>query len=203
MEEIVNAEVLGDSDFDQDGIDSDDDLDDAIFLHLFDNEFLGNRAMLYGRFSFANISNVEAKTMFRFNKNDIPRLAVSLGIPENIQTRDNIPISGWFQCTTIQYYNVRNFLSFLAVDGLCILLRRLAYPNRLKDLEAVFGFCDRAISSISNTVMDIIYNNKGHLLQNLANVPWLNEAKLRTYSEVNIPSYKIDISIITNKLVLL
>lgn len=46
MEENVNAEVLGDSDFDQDGIDSDDDLDDAIFLHLFDNEFLGNRAML-------------------------------------------------------------------------------------------------------------------------------------------------------------
>lgn len=44
--------------------------------------------------------------MFRFNKNDIPRLAVSLGIPENIQTRDNIPISVGFnvlQHNTIMY----------------------------------------------------------------------------------------------------
>lgn len=60
----------------------------------------------------------------------------------------------------------------------------MAYPNRLVDLESVFGYCYKALSSICNKVMTIIYENKSHLLENLANVPWLNEDKLREYSEV-------------------
>lgn len=52
----------------------DEEIDDAILLHLFQNDPLGNRAMLYGRFNLDAISETEAKNMFRFEKALIPRL---------------------------------------------------------------------------------------------------------------------------------
>lgn len=41
MEEILNGEVLGESDFDE------DDMDDAVLI-LLNNDVLGNTAQLYG-----------------------------------------------------------------------------------------------------------------------------------------------------------
>lgn len=104
MEEILDLALHDESD--------DDDMEDALLLHLF-NENLGNRAELYGRFNFDHMSNTEARSLFRFDRMDIPRLTTALGIPELVRTQDNISISG--------------------IEGLCILLRRLAYPNRLID----------------------------------------------------------------------
>ena len=76
------------------------------------------------------------------------------------------------------------YLFLTGIHGLCILLRRLAYPNRLVDLEMLFGYSYRALSSIINKTMRIVLDNKGHLLQNLANHAWLDEEKLRQYSHV-------------------
>lgn len=68
--------------------------------------------------------------------------------------------------------------------GLCILLRRLAYPNRLVELQSVFGLSTPSLSQISNTVLDIIYQQKGHLLQDLRNLNWLTEERLKRFAEV-------------------
>jgi hypothetical protein len=40
------------------------------------------------------------------------------------------------------------------IEGLCIVLRRLAYPSRLDDLEPVFGRSKAEISYIFNYVLD-------------------------------------------------
>ncbi|KAJ8914166.1 hypothetical protein NQ315_016245 [Exocentrus adspersus] len=109
MEDILDIDLLGS--------DSDDDLDDLLLYHVL-NDNLGHRADLYGRFSLNAISEIEAKQSFRFEKRHIPRLAEALNIPDEITTRENITLTG--------------------VQALCILLRRLTYPNRLADLESFF-----------------------------------------------------------------
>lgn len=73
----------------------------------------------------------------------------------------------------------------LGLMGLCICLRRLAYPNRWCDLERMFGLSTSYISVICNYVMLIIERNHGHILQHLNNLPWLNETKLKYYANVN------------------
>ncbi|KAL1476683.1 hypothetical protein MTO96_036332 [Rhipicephalus appendiculatus] len=55
------------------------------------------------------------KTCFRFEKADIRKLRVALRIPETVVTTQRVPVPG--------------------DEALCITLRRLAYRNRLKDLE--------------------------------------------------------------------
>ncbi|XP_072375397.1 uncharacterized protein [Diabrotica undecimpunctata] len=157
MEDILDIEMFGESDFE------DDDMDDAVLLHVFGNNLLGNRADLYGRFSLETLSDLEVKNLFRFEKVHIPRLALALGILENITTEENITLPG--------------------INALCILLRRFTYPNRLSDLEPLFGYSFKAVSSIANKTMDIIIQNKGYLIENLGNVPWLNENKLNQYSQ--------------------
>lgn len=68
-------------------------------------------------------------------------------------------------------------------EGLCILLRRLAYPNRLTDLEALFGKSGPALSQIINFMTNHIYNNFGHILSHLSNLPWLTLDRLRLYAQ--------------------
>lgn len=74
----------------------------------------------------------------------------------------------------------------IGIEGLCILLRRLAYPNRLFDLVTLFGLSIPYLSVIVNEVMKIIFNNKGHLLKELKSLFWLNEDNLKYYSKVLI-----------------
>lgn len=73
---------------------------------------------------------------------------------------------------------------FIGIEALCILLRRLAYPNRLVDLEPLFGLSSSAISNIVNHVVNVIIQNKGHLLENLGNITYFNRGKLQIYSQV-------------------
>jgi hypothetical protein len=57
-------------------------------------------------------------------------------------------------------------------------LRRLAYPTRLLDLKHLFGF------SAENTRISITINqNKGHLLNNLTNLNWLNQDRVQYYAQ--------------------
>lgn len=86
MEELIDIALFDDSD-------DDGDLEDAVVLHIL-NENLGNRANFYGRFNLEEISNIEAKTYFRFEKEHIPRLCHALGIPNFVRTPDNITVNG-------------------------------------------------------------------------------------------------------------
>lgn len=65
-----------------------------------------------------------------------------------------------------------------------MLLRRFAYPNRLIDLEQIFGYSSTVISEGCNMITQMILDNKGHLFDNLANVPYFNRNKLLEYSQV-------------------
>lgn len=69
-----------------------------------------------------------------------------------------------------------------------MLLRRLSYPNRLHDLEKIFGLSAPYISEICNTVMEIICVNKKQKLTNLNENGWLNRNKLEYYSQVKNPT---------------
>ncbi|KAF2905764.1 hypothetical protein ILUMI_00413 [Ignelater luminosus] len=91
------------------------------------------------------------------------RLCDASGIPPHIQTDTRCSTTG--------------------VEGLCILLRRLGYPNRLSYLEPLFGLSAEYISIIANAVMNIIVENKTHLLTNLNNLNWLNRNIMRYYAD--------------------
>ncbi|KAK1945613.1 hypothetical protein P3T76_002661 [Phytophthora citrophthora] len=82
---------------------------------------------------------------FRFEKNEILQLVEYLGL------EDPFP--------TTQRYSTSAF------EALSIFLRRMAYPARLSDLEDLFGRDTTTISSISNAVLDTIYNKFHGLLQ--------------------------------------
>ena len=68
------------------------------------------------------------------------------------------------------------------MDGLCILLRRLAYPNRLEDLEDIFGQGVSELSVITNLVLDFLYEKWHHLLDTLP-AAWLTDARLEEGAE--------------------
>lgn len=69
---------------------------------------------------------------FRFEKDDIPRLFEALEIPE--------------------FYTGYQGSALTGMEGLMIMLRRLAYPNRWCDLVNIFGRAEPELSIIFNTV---------------------------------------------------
>ena len=71
---------------------------------------------------------------------------------------------------------------FGGLEGLCILLGRLAYPCRFSDLLQRFGRPVPELSLISNTVMNYIYEIHQQRLTNW-NQTFLNPAKLEEYAQ--------------------
>ena len=49
------------------------------------------------------------------------------------------------------------------VEGLCVVLRRLSFPSRWKDLVPMFGRSKGSLSRIFLTTMDLILSHHGHL----------------------------------------
>lgn len=156
MEEILNLSALGAI--------TDQDLEAAVLLNYMDTRNAPeNRTEKYGPFEIDELNERECLALFRFKKNDIEKLQDMLCIPAVI--------------TTSQRYSVSGMM------GLCILLRRLSYPNRLSDIEPLFGLSSPYISTISNHVMGLIHQNKGKLLNNLNNIHWLTEQRLQIYAQ--------------------
>jgi hypothetical protein len=154
MDEMLEAAILGDA--------NDDDIEEAILIMLnpLRNNYVDPERQ---QFDLNEISFDQAKLNFRFEKNDIPILAELLGLPEQIitSTRNNVD----------------------RTTALCILLRRLAYPNRLKDLTLLFGLSPQSLSQIINTTTNIIMENKGNLLENLQANQWLDRNRLQYYAQ--------------------
>lgn len=66
-----------------------------------------------------------------------------------------------------------------------MLLGRLAYPNRLSDLECIFKRSRAAMSEIINYVNMFIFTNFGQLLENLGSLNWLHRNRLDLYANVS------------------
>ncbi|XP_075747088.1 uncharacterized protein LOC119168463 [Rhipicephalus microplus] len=66
-------------------------------------------------------------------------------------------------------------------EALCITLRRLAYPNRLKDHENFFGRHSSTISSLTIEVLRHIDEKFFHLLDDVNNHSWLTIDTLENF----------------------
>lgn len=108
----------------------------------------------YGPFDLASLNDLECKQNFRFHKEDIPRLANALHMPNLFTTKSHVKASG--------------------LEGLCLLLRRLAYPNRLSDLTPLFGRSKFDLCHIFNMALDHICDNYSHLLRTM-NQDWITQ----------------------------
>ena len=96
----------------------------------------------YERFDLENMDEDECKAEFRVSKNDLPALATALQIPDQFKCAQRTVFSG--------------------MEGLCAVLRKLAYPCRCSDLIPRFGRPVPELSMISNHVIDFIYENHSH-----------------------------------------
>jgi hypothetical protein len=99
-----------------------------------------------------NFSDTQCKDYFRFSREHIILLVNTLNMPQFFKTKIRVKVS--------------------ATEGLCIVLRRFAYPNRLSDLVEIFGCSVSAISSIVDTVVDHLFVNY-HVLVQTFDHPWL------------------------------
>ena len=79
---------------------------------------------------------------FRFAKHDIRFLVQTLGIPDYMW---------WYQGTR-----------FSGIEGICLLLRRLAYPCRYSDLIPRFGRGEPEISMITKKMTDFVFDEHSH-----------------------------------------
>lgn len=116
----------------------------------------------YNRFELDNMEEPECRYEFRLEKRHISVLAEALNLPEN------------FKCS--QRTIAGN------IEGLCMLLKRTAYPCRLNDMIHCFGRPVPEISMITNCVVDFIYAHHGHRI-----TAWNNQIfsphKLEIYAE--------------------
>ena len=98
----------------------------------------------YSRFDLDEMDEAECKAEFRVQKRDLPALAEALLIPPSFKIHQRSVADG--------------------MEGLCMLLKRLAYPCRYGDMVPRFGRPVPVISMVTNHVLDYIYDTQGHLL---------------------------------------
>ena len=140
-----------------------DDNDDSLLFVPLNHENTESTSTYdpnWQRFRLDELTDVQAKSYFRSKKDDIQLLAHHLGIPDRFILKNRCRVSG--------------------IEGLCILLRRLTYPNSFCDLERFFG---RPISTLSfgvKAVLNFLYDNHHHRLTTF-DQPWF-VTRLREYA---------------------
>lgn len=120
-------------------------VDDEELLLLWDINTSGNPEYPYKSYEAFNLEDqddAECKSNFRFEKQDISILGDALQIPEFFTCYQGTKCSG--------------------IEGLCIVLRRFAYPCRYCDLIPLFGRSVPELSMISQRVTSYIYELHGH-----------------------------------------
>ncbi|GFR82525.1 hypothetical protein ElyMa_004100500 [Elysia marginata] len=128
-------------------------LDDLILWH-FENR---TRISHPRDFRLENINEERCKELFRFNKEDIPRLVITLKMLVVLETPNRLKVN--------------------RLETLCIFFGRMAYPCRLSDVGELFGRHPADTSTIFKTVLNNIYDQHSQRLLTL-NHPWLDVAAL-------------------------
>ena len=100
---------------------------------------------VYNRFNLDNMEEPECRYEFRVDKRDIRLLANALNLPET------------FKC------GQRSVVG--KIEGLCMVLKRTAYPCRLNDVIHCFGRPVPEMSMIINAVIDFLYEHCGHITE--------------------------------------
>lgn len=141
-----------------------DEIETLLLLQLLDRK--PRRRLYVSRNGLLDIDAMPGQTFrrqFRFEKRDFSVLVKALQLPEYVTSAQGVRVS--------------------AREALCMCLRRLAYPNRLCDLQEYFGRHYSVISSVSNKVMLHIETKFGFLLNDLTCHRWLTPAHLRGMSD--------------------
>lgn len=166
-EELWDATVLLLEAVLADGVDCDLELAMELIEQLEDlyNEEMPVEARTWTRFDpeDAQWTPFKWKDFFRFEKADMIRLQNALHLPETM-------------------YSEGQKKKWTGFEGLCLVLRRLSYPCRLKDMEEVFGRPRADLSVIFNRTVLFIHDTWGELLRNVGS-PWLTPDRLASYAE--------------------
>nr|CAI5867325.1 unnamed protein product [Callosobruchus analis] len=137
--------------------------DEEIEYVILDNILIQRNILERRQFNLENMSEEEIKLNFRFDRADLHRLMDVLRIPPEVVTDTRNKVNG--------------------LTALCILLRRLAYPNRLSDLIPMFQMSVQSLSQIVNKMVNVLMENHSECLDKLNAVQWLNRDKLEFYAE--------------------
>ena len=108
------------------------------------------------------MNSAECRAEFRVEKQDLPRLVAALQLPPVLRCEQRSICED--------------------IEGLCMLLKRVAYPCRLSDMIPRFGRPVSVISLITNDVIDYIYDVHGHLITQW-NQDLLNHGALQRYAD--------------------
>ncbi|KAK6165595.1 hypothetical protein SNE40_022496 [Patella caerulea] len=106
----------------------------------------------YGRFKLDSLCEKEVEARFRFKKAHLPRLLNVLNVPDRIICPDRTAAD--------------------KMEALCIFLQRMAYPNRLCEMEKEFGRSSTSLSFLANTFAQELMDAHGHLLSDIQQ-PWI------------------------------
>ncbi len=115
----------------------------------------------YKRFELARMDEAECKAEFRVEKSDLLQLAEALRIPKEFVCEQRTVCDG--------------------MEGLCMLLRRMAYPCRYSDLIPRFGRLVPEICMITMKVADFLYENRRYKIMEWNNTV-LNPECLERYA---------------------
>ena len=138
---------------------------DAEFLLLHQENSFDNLDFPYDncpRFSLQNQSEADCKAKLRLEKHHVGRLV------------DALQITALFKCDQGTIYE--------GLEGLCILLKRFAFPSRFSDMTPIFGRPVPELCTINNTVIDWVYNHHRHRIMDW-NPNVLSPIQLENYAE--------------------
>ena len=107
----------------------------------------------YDSFDIDAFTDEEFRSFFRFSREHISPLMQVLRLRKNYKASNGIRWSG--------------------EEGLCMVLRRLCYPNRLSDLIPIFGRHHTEMSTIINEMCTEIFALHQHRISSIFQ-PWLN-----------------------------
>ena len=147
IEDLATVMVLAPEVFDD---------EDVLLLLLAESELPEPVHYKYDRFRADTISDEEFRLYFRFKKKHIKELRQGLGLQD--------------------FYRSETNLTWTGDEGLCILLRRLTYPNRLCDLVPLFGRHQTELSVIINITLNEIHTRNRHRVMDVTQV-WMDHAE--------------------------
>ena len=149
--------------------DGDLDDDDLLVLAAME-EFASARGLLRIDFSLhlgnrlhlSSLDDEMCSSRFRFTRKQIEELMIGMQIPDEFRS----------PCRT----------KWFGLDGLLIVLRRLAYPARLADLVSEVGRSEAVLSLIFNTMLGWISTRWGHVLSNPFAQPYFTASRIASYA---------------------
>ena len=144
---------------------ADDIIDEEEFVLLYNAYDSGNALYPYREYDGFELDSLELDEClanFRVNKADLPRLAAALRIPARFRCHQGTVCSG--------------------LEGLCILLKRLAYPCRYFDMIHLFARPVPELCMLHNVVLEWVFENHGHHLTSW-NQRFLSSVCLEQYAQ--------------------